>query len=92
MVYLTQILVFSFIITFTTVNTRLIQQDFTVEQLVENRINANKQLSATMASYRHRFEHSPNIRSFRWALREQLTPPYCQFCHLFVPVVSLIYF
>ncbi len=85
------ILVFFLFITFSTVNTRSIQHDSDVELLVTNRINANKHLSATIASYRHRFEHSPNFKALRWALSEQFTPPYCDFCHLFVPTVSLIY-
>lgn len=91
MMYFTHILVFFSFIILSTVNTRSVEQDFTVEQLVEKRINTNKQLSGTIASYRHRFEHSPNIKAFRWALHQQLTPPFCEFCHLFVPLVSLIF-
>jgi len=74
-----------------TVDTRSIQQNSTVELLVTNRVNENKQLSGTIASYRHRFEHSPNFKKLRWALHQQLTPPYCQFCHVFIPVVCLMY-
>jgi hypothetical protein len=74
-----------------TVDTRAIQQNSTVDLLVTNRINENKQLSGTIASYRHRFEHSPNFKKLRWALHQQLTPPYCQFCHVFIPVVCIMY-
>jgi hypothetical protein len=91
MVCLTQILLFFLCTVLITVSSRSIQQDSDVELLITNRINENKELTTTIASYRHRFGHSPNFKALRWAMSEQLTPPYCQFCHIFVPVVSLMY-
>ena len=41
-----------------------------------------------LASYRHRFSHSPNFKALHWALGEQVSPPYCDTCHLFIPLVS----
>lgn len=90
MKYLTKILVVFLLIVFVTVNTYFIENNVEIEQLIEHRINANKQLSATVAAFRHRFEHSPNFQEFKWAIREKLAPPYCQFCDIFVPTVSFI--
>ncbi len=92
MAYLTYILVLFSFVAFSTVNTRLIQEEADIEQLVENRISANKQLSAKITSFRHRFEHSPNFKALRWGLSAKFTPPYCDFCAVVVPVVSLINF
>jgi hypothetical protein len=89
MAYLTYILVLFSFVAFSTVNT---QEEADIEQLVENRISANKQLSAKITSFRHRFEHSPNFKALRWGLSAKFTPPYCDFCAVFVPVVSLINF
>ena len=85
---LTYILLLVFFTAFSTINTRSVEQDPNVELLLNNRITENKQLWSTISNYRHRFEHSPNFKALRWAVREQLNPPYCPFCHLFVPVVS----
>jgi hypothetical protein len=92
MAYHTYILVLCSFIAFTTVNTRSIQEEADIEQLVENRINANKELSAKITSFRHRFEHSPNFKALRWALSQQAISPYCDFCAVFVPIVSLMNF
>lgn len=91
MMRLTYLFVVFFFITLATVNARSISQDSTDEQLVASRINAKKQLSGTMASYRHRFSHSPNFKKLKWTLNQQSNPPYCAFCHVFVPVVNLMY-
>jgi hypothetical protein len=80
------------LVAFSTVTARSIQEEADIELLVENRINANKELSAKIASFRHRFEHSPNLKGLRWAVGEQAKSPYCDFCAIFVPVVSLISF
>ncbi len=91
MMNLNQVLVFVLLAALTTVDTRSVQQDSDIELLFENRLRGNKQLSDTISSYRHRLDHSPNFKAFRYALSQQFTPPYCEFCHLFVPAVSLIY-
>ncbi|CAF1472859.1 unnamed protein product [Adineta steineri] len=90
MVCFTHIVLFFFFAALSTVDTRSIQNNSDVELLIQNRIVEKKQLSATIASYRHRFEHSPNFKKLRWALSEKLTPPYCEFCHLFVPAIRFL--
>jgi hypothetical protein len=43
------------------------------------------------ANYRHHFEHSTNIKKFRWGLNSRYNKAYCQFCNLVVPVVRFLY-
>ena len=78
------------LLVFATVDTRSIENDVDIEQLVERRISTNKKLLTTVAAFRHRFEHSPNFQEFNWAIRDQLGASYCQFCDILVPTVSLI--
>ncbi|CAF3487160.1 unnamed protein product [Rotaria socialis] len=85
--YLLLVLVFT---TLTTIDTRSVQQEPNIELLLTKRINENKRLTMTIASYRHRFEHSPNFKAFRWALSQQATPPYCDFCYLFIPALQFL--
>ena len=42
-----------------------------------------------LANYRHRFEHSPNLKKLRWAMGSQSDRAYCDFCDLVVPVVDI---
>jgi len=91
MLWLNYILLLFFFIAFSTVNTDSIEEDSTAELLLQNRFNGNKKLSNMITSYRHRFEHSPNFKALRWAVNQQSNLAYCDFCHLFVPVVSLMY-
>ena len=88
MAHLIHVLVCFVFIAFSSVTTRSIQEDADIEQLVVDRINANKPLSAMITSYRHRFEHSPHFQALRWALKQQIPIPYCDFCDVFIPVVS----
>ena len=92
MMRFTYILLVLFVAIFITIDARSIQQDSDIELLVTNRVNADKKLSTIVANYRHRFEHSPSFKALRWTLSEQLNPPYCEFCDIFVPVVSLMCF
>lgn len=78
------------LLVFATVDTRSIENDVDIEQLVERRINTNTKLLTTVAAFQHRFEHSPNFQEFNWAIRDRLGASYCQFCDIFVPIVSLI--
>jgi len=43
-----------------------------------------------LANYRHRFDHSMNLRKLRWTLENQSkkNKAYCDFCNLVVPVVE----
>ena len=47
----------------------------------------NQQLAIILANYRHRFEHSTNLKKLRWTLEHRYNKAYCQFCDLVVPVV-----
>jgi hypothetical protein len=85
-------LLFFFVTALATIDARSVQQNSIIDLRLNNLKNNNRHLSGTIASYRHRFEHSPNFKALRWALDQQITPPYCEFCRLFVPVVNLIYF
>ena len=53
----------------------------------ENDAVQDWQLAVKLANYRHRFEHSSNLRKVRWTLKHRYNKAYCQFCDLVVPVV-----
>lgn len=76
-------------VTFCKIDARSIPLDEPdTETVLAQRLIENQQLAVTVANYRHRFEHSPNFKAFRWALRELLTPPDCEICYWLLPVVS----
>lgn len=70
-----------------TVNARSIRQDLSANEALKYVGNENRQLIDTIASYRHRFEHSPNFKALRWSSAQQAAPPYCDLCYALVPVV-----
>ena len=75
----------------TTIDARAIQQD-TLGLVVNDLQSGDEELLGTLANYRHRFAHSPNIKALRWALKTKDDPiNYCELCHLVVPVVSSLY-
>lgn len=90
MKYLINTLLVLLVFGFATIDTRSIENDVNIEQLVERRISTDRKLLTTVAAFRHRFEHSPNFQEFNWAIRDQLGASYCEFCDIFVPAVSLI--
>ncbi|CAF1450802.1 unnamed protein product [Adineta ricciae] len=61
--------------------TRMMNAEETIE---------NPQLASILANYRHRFEHSTNMKKLRWILQSRYNKAYCEFCNLVVPVVRLL--
>ena len=82
-----ELLLFVFVVTLTTLNGRSLESESPVDLIQES---VNSHATQILASYRHRFTHSPNFKALRWALGEEVTPPYCDICHLFIPLVSPI--
>jgi hypothetical protein len=81
---------FLFIITtHTTIDGRAIQQD-TVDLLVNDPTHDNEEMFSTLVNYRHRFEHSNNVKALRWMFQQYNDPPevFCKICHILVPVVN----
>lgn len=75
---------------YSTVDTRAIQPESVIDLVLRDGVNEHKQLITMMASYRHRFEHSPHFKALRWASAQQSNPPYCDLCFALVPVVRCL--
>lgn len=91
MAYQTIFLLFLFVIVArTTIDARAIQQD-TVDPPANSPTNYNEELFSTLVNYRHRFEHSNNIRALQWMFQKYTDPPevYCKICHILLPIVSI---
>jgi len=61
-----------------TIDTRSINEKDTID---------NQRIAITLANYRHRLEHSTNVKKLRWTLKHRYNKAYCEFCDLVVPVV-----
>ncbi|CAF2669724.1 unnamed protein product [Rotaria sp. Silwood2] len=73
------------------IDARSIDENDIIELIVNNLINdENQEFLITLANYRHRFEHSTNMKKFRWILKHRYNKAYCEFCDLVVPVVRLL--
>lgn len=57
---------------------------------IENENNYEQRTEILLANYRHRFDHSMNLRKLRWGLENhsKKNKAYCSFCELVVPVVE----
>jgi hypothetical protein len=66
-----------------TIDTRSINEKDTVEFIVDNR-----QAEIILANYRHRFEHSMNLKQLRWTMENRYNKAYCDFCDIVIPVVK----
>jgi hypothetical protein len=75
-------------ILFITINGRSIEHESSIELIVKNGLSSNTKLTNTIASYRHRFEHSPNFKTLHWAFAQQSAPLYCDLCDVVIPAVS----
>lgn len=73
-----------------TTDARAIEQDITIDEVVNESVVDDAQQMATLLDYRHRFEHSNNIKALKWMFNEQVNPKdvYCKVCHILLPVVS----
>lgn len=68
--------------------TRSINKIENIESIVDDlSYEQNEELYVKLAKYRHRFEHSLNIKKIRWTNRHEYNKAYCEFCDLVVPVV-----
>jgi hypothetical protein len=82
------ILFYFFTLYIITIDTRSINEKDTVELIVENiPIDYNRDTEILLANYRHRFDHSTNLKKLRWTLKHRYNKAYCTFCDLVVPVV-----
>ena len=79
-------LVVTLCIHFRTIDARAIEHEIDDEPVVEDAEHI-----ATLLNYRHRFEHSSNIKALKWMFREQADPKdvYCKVCHILLPVVRI---
>ncbi|CAF1680569.1 unnamed protein product [Rotaria magnacalcarata] len=85
-----QLLLF-IIIAHTVIDARAIQED-TVGQLVDGITNENEEMFATVINYRHRFEHSNNIKALRWMFQQHIDAEevYCEICHILLPILRIL--
>lgn len=74
------------------IESRSINENDLVEMVVERSSMNNdddEQSERLLASYRHRFEHSPNMKKLRWAMESKSDRAFCDFCDLVVPLVKI---
>ncbi len=71
-----------------TIDTRSINEKDTVENIPND---YNRETEILMANYRHRFDHSINLKKLRWTLKHRYNKAYCTFCDLVVPVVRCFF-
>jgi hypothetical protein len=51
--------------------------------------NHNRQIDIILSNYRHRFEHSMDLKKLRWTIGSHSNKAYCDFCNLVIPVVRI---
>ena len=72
-----------------TIDTRAINDNDSLEVIVDSLSNEHdEQAEALLTNYRHRFEHSTNLKKLRWVMDSQSDTAYCDFCDLVVSVVK----
>ena len=77
-----------------TINTRVINDE---ELLVVNsspididiHTDEDRQAELQLTNYRHRLEHSPNLKKLEWSFESQSDLAYCDLCDLLVLLVNL---
>jgi hypothetical protein len=73
-----------------TIDARAINDNDSIEVIVDTLSNDNdRQAETLLTNYRHRFEHSTNLKKLQWAIESQSDRVYCDFCDLVVPVVKM---
>lgn len=83
------ILLYFVILFIITVDTRAINDNDSIEVIVDSLPNdQDEQAEALLTNYRHRFEHSTNLKKLRWAMDSQSDKAYCDFCDVVVSVVK----
>ncbi|CAF0945509.1 unnamed protein product [Rotaria sordida] len=78
-------ILFYFLTFYIIIHTRSINENNTIE-LIAN----NQELLIKFTKYRHRFEHSINLKKIHWIFKHRYNKTYCEFCNLVVPVVRLL--
>ncbi len=75
------------------INTRAINDDELIEVIVDtftiDTDDDDRQAEILLTNYRHRLEHSPNLKKLEWAFESQSDLSYCGFCDLVVPLVNI---
>ncbi len=51
----------------------------------------HRQVDIVLSNYRHRFDHSMNLKKLRWAMGKRSNKAYCDFCNLVIPVVRILF-
>jgi hypothetical protein len=88
MVYLTFVLLVAFFTAHTATDAHPVKQ-YVVDRIVNDPKINDENHSVALANYRHRVEHSPNLKAFRFAIKVKYNAPeYCEACDILVPVVS----
>ena len=64
-----------------TIDTRAINEEVLLDEY-------NSQFDIVLSNYRHRFEHSNNLKKLRWTIESRYNKAYCDFCNLVIPVVG----
>jgi hypothetical protein len=74
------------------INTRAINDNELIEGVVDTfpvDTDDDQQAEILLTNYRHRLEHSPNLKKLEWAFESQSDLAYCDFCDLVVPLVNI---
>lgn len=88
MAYLVFILLITLFKFHSSIDARSIKQDID-RQIVNGEIDNNYNHAIALASYRHRFEHLPNLNIFRRTIKHNYDAnAYCEACNILVPAVS----
>ena len=80
---------FVIVVVCATTDARAIEEN-TLDQLETDSITENEDALMTLNSYRHRFEHSKNIRTLRWMFQQHSNAGnvLCEMCDILLPIVS----
>lgn len=85
----THILLYFLALFIITIDTRAVNDNDAFEVIVNDLSNdGNKQVDILLTNYRHRFEHSTNVKKLRWTMDSQSDRAFCDFCDLVVSVVK----
>ena len=78
------------VISIATIDTRATEPESMIDLVLRDGVDEHKQLLNMVASYRHRFEHSPHFQTLRWTSALEANPPYCDLCFALVPLVRCV--
>lgn len=83
---------FVIVVVCATTDARAIEEN-TLDQLEIEPSSENEDALKTLTNYRHRFEHSKNIRTLRWMFQQHndADDVLCKMCDILLPIVSRIF-